>query len=755
MGWRVNRIPPSRVKSKVSRVVQRAILVVGSACAAGALFGGALAAQHASEDSTRDSTFVLASTDPARDPSPFIGNGHVGLVIPPLGIGASHSLIAGMYENADHDVPRIAAAPAWNAIDVFDGERWLSSTPPSGSTIANYRQAIDMRNGVARTSYDWGGGSRRTSVRVETFISRADPYQAAIRLALVPRAAARIRVRFALANWPAPNRLPLATLEKVKHEWGPRELWYPGHMVVRARSAAVARDGASLAMSAAPEGRTLTLAESATISWQGALGNIATHSAAAGDTAMIEISFDATPGQTYTFSDLVSIVSSLQNGAPAAQSARSAAAARTRGYDAVAARSAASWRRRWETDIELDGDPPLQRVVRSMLFYLLCSADSGTALAIPPMGLSSGGYYGHVFWDSDTWMFPALVLTHPDIARSLVDFRAHTVGAAQANARANGFRGAMYPWEADDRGNETTPHFAAQNAHSEIHVNGDVALAQWQYFLATGDVAWLKRRGFPVIRATADFWVSRATHDAARDEYHINNVVSVAEGLVGVNDDAYTNSVAKRTLETASAASARLGVRADPRWASVAAKLHMPFDSTTQSFRTYEGAPDSTLGWITPLLSYPLGVPMSDRAKRTHLAQATRNIKDEEQGAMMGVTLLSVDAAELGNRALVDTLLPYSYRAHLQGPFLMLSETPSNHAVNFLTGAGGFLQQVIFGYTGLRLRNAGLEEQFPAVLPTHITRLVLRGVHVRGKRFDVLVDSAGRRMVPHTERAPR
>jgi hypothetical protein len=85
----------------------------------------------------------------------------------------------------------------------------------------------------------------------------------------------------------------------------------------------------------------------------------------------------------------------------------------------------------------------------------------------------------------------------------------------------------------------------------------------------------------------------------------------------------------------------------------------------------------------------------------------------------------------------------------------MLSETPSNHAVNFLTGAGGFLQQVIFGYTGLRLRNAGLEEQFPAVLPTHITRLVLRGVHVRGKRFDVLVDSAGRRMVPHTERAPR
>ena len=117
---------------------------------------------------------------------------------------------------------------------------------------------------------------------------------------------------------------------------------------------------------------------------------------------------------------------------------------------------------------------------------------------------------------------------------------------------------------------------------------------------------------------------------------------------------------------------------------------------------------------------------------------------------MMGVTLLSVDAAELGDHALVDSLLPYSYRAHLQGPFLMLSETPTNHAVNFLTGAGGFLQQVIFGYTGLRIRDDGLVPQFPPVLPSHIKKLVLHGLHVRGKRFDVIVDSAGRRMVPHT-----
>ncbi len=74
---------------------------------------------------------------------------------------------------------------------------------------------------------------------------------------------------------------------------------------------------------------------------------------------------------------------------------------------------------------------------------------------------------------------------------------------------------------------------------------------------------------------------------------------------------------------------------------------------------------------------------------------------------MMGSTLLSVGAAELGDRAMLDSLLPHSYQGHLRGPFLMLSETPTNDAVNFVTGAGGFLQQVIYGYTGLRLGDGG------------------------------------------------
>src|SRR2546427_335731 len=184
-------------------------------------------------------------------------------------------------------------------------------------------------------------------------------------------------------------------------------------------------------------------------------------------------------------------------------------AAVAKGYDALLAEHRAAWRRLWETDVVVEGDPQLQRVIHTMLFYLLASARAGTDLSVSPMGLSSAGYYGHVFWDADTWMFPALLLMHPDIARSMVTFRARVLPAAQRNAQAYGFAGAMYPWESDERGEETTPRFAWQNARSEIHVTGDVALAQWQFYLATGDSTWLAQVGEPVIRATADFWASR------------------------------------------------------------------------------------------------------------------------------------------------------------------------------------------------------------------------------------------------------
>jgi len=396
----------------------------------------------------------------------------------------------------------------------------------------------------------------------------------------------------------------------------------------------------------------------------------------------------------------------------------------------------------------VQGDPELQRVIHAMLFYLLASVGEGTDKSIPPMGLSSAGYYGHVFWDADTWMFPPLLALHPAIARSMVGFRYRALGAARRNAARNGYRGAMYPWDSDELGDETTARFAWQNALYESHVTGDVALAQWQYYLATGDSAWLARYGYPVLAATADFWASRATLDSSTGRYGIRHIVSVDEGLIGIGNDTYTNAVARKNLEVAVLASRRLGRVPDPKWSRVAGRLHVPYDSAGQYHPTYEGAPPETRGSVVPLLAYPLGLSMSEQAKRNDLDAAIGRLLKEGSGAMMTTTLYPAIAAELGDRALVDTLLPLSYRTHLRPPFAVLAETPTNDAVNFLTGAGGFLQQVIFGYTGLRFGETGLRAVFRPVLPSRITRLTLRNVASRGRRYDVVVEADSARFVP-------
>ena len=367
------------------------------------------------------------------------------------------------------------------------------------------------------------------------------------------------------------------------------------------------------------------------------------------------------------------------------------------------------------------------------------SVRAGSGFGIPPMGLSSDGYYGHIFWDSDTWMFPSLLLMHPDIAKSMVMFRYKALPAAEANAKLNGYHGAMYPWESDENGNEACPKFAYQNALYENHVTGDVAFAQWQYFLATEDTSWLRDYGYPVIRETAEYWTTRATHDSTKDRYNINKVVSVDEGLIGVNNDSYTNLVAKRNLEIAAKAAGLLGEQPDAKWKEISDKLYIPYDSTNHCYLTYENAPPQSLGAVVPLLYYPLELSVPNNVKENDLTNALNFTKEKGGGAMMGIALYQNVAAEIRNRELFDEFFNLSYKAYLRAPFNVLAETPENMSTNFLTGAGGFLQQVLFGYTGLRIAEDGLVQKYEPMLPEGVKEMTITSLNFRGRQYNVVV----------------
>src|SRR5258708_37986416 len=143
----------------------------------------------------QDSTFLLPPPDPTYRIPAFIGNGAFSLVSTALGTPPAASYAAGVYDHFPGDVARLAELPAWNAFDVSDGAAWLNDVTPDTAALRDYRQTLDLHNGVLHTQYEWVHGARHTSGDVTAFVSRAAPHVAVLRLRLVPHDARRLSVR--------------------------------------------------------------------------------------------------------------------------------------------------------------------------------------------------------------------------------------------------------------------------------------------------------------------------------------------------------------------------------------------------------------------------------------------------------------------------------------------------------------------------------------------------------------------------------
>jgi trehalose/maltose hydrolase-like predicted phosphorylase len=699
----------------------------------------------AAQNRRHDSSFVLTATDLAPYTRSYLGNGFFSTVTHQLGTRPAESYMIRVYDHTPDDVARIAVLPAWNEVDFYNGQRWLNDTALESRSLDSWRQTLDMYDGVLLTRYDWVDGEKRTSVEVRSFVSRSNPYLAAIKVTVVPRYSGTVKVLLPIRSWPSPARFRTARIEKLERDSEGRmpNVRYPGHMLVEERQVESGLDSALVRVSSRAEGSVTLVTEAMVVTWPKELRDLKLNRVMSGDLTGVEVEFEATAGTPYSFCKYVGAVPSFASATPAEAARQVSTAAAAREFDAVFQDHAAAWHEIWKTDILVEGDPELQRVIHAAQFYLYGSVREGTGFNIPPMGLSSSGYSGHIFWDSDIFMYPALLPLHPEMARSAAMFRSKTLGAAMTNARVNGYKGAMYPWEADETGAEATPRFAWDNALGENHVTSDVALAQWQYYLATGDRAWLAAYGYPVLKETADYWVSRCTYNREKNRYEIRKVVSPDEGSRGVDNDVATNVGARKTLELAMAASKLLGKPENPDWRGVRDKMYVLYDAEGQFFPEYEGAPAwrRNVGHVTTLIDYPFEYPMTLEAKRNTLENALKSITSTGGGAFLLPTLYPVVAAEIGDQAVIDDCLRRSYGPYLKPPFDVLNEGTRGESVNFLTGTG-LLQQFIYGYTGLRLSEEGVTEKFKPVLPSSIKKLTLRNITIRGKKFDAVVEGS-------------
>jgi len=184
-------------------------------------------------------------------------------------------------------------------------------------------------------------------------------------------------------------------------------------------------------------------------------------------------------------------------------------------------------------------------------------------LSIAAKGLSGEGYKGHTFWDNEIFTLPYFTFTQPEVARKLCEYRYLSLGGAHNKAKANGYLGAMYPWEsAGLEDGEVTPIWGAADIVTgerikiwsgfiQLHISADVTFGIWEYYMVTGDEDFMEKYGYEIIFDTAIFWTSRLEYDETDGQYHINGVMGPDEYKEHIDDNAFTNYMAHWNINKA------------------------------------------------------------------------------------------------------------------------------------------------------------------------------------------------------------
>jgi protein-glucosylgalactosylhydroxylysine glucosidase len=429
-------------------------------------------------------------------------------------------------------------------------------------------------------------------------------------------------------------------------------------------------------------------------------------------------------GSTYTFSIAGSSITSAHHADPLNEAERLTIYAKLEGAKRLVEFHQRAWKDLWTSDIIIDGDAQAQQDVHSMLYHLYSFTREGTALSPSPMGLSGLGYNGHVFWDTELWMYPALLVLHPEIAKSMVEYRYQRLDAAKKNAFSKGYKGAMFPWESAETGVEETPVWALSGPF-EQHITGCVGIAAWNYYCVTQDKEWLKEKGWPILKETANFWASRVERNGT-NKFEIKNVVAADEWAENVDNNAFTNAAAKTNLQYAAMAAKILGIEKNEDWELVANNI--PFtkmaSGVTAEHDSYKG--EGIKQADVNLLAYPLK-QITDAAQiKKDLDFYSTKIPNEGTPAMTQA-IFALLYSRLGDAQKADFWFKDAYRPNLNPPFRVIAETKGGTNPYFATGAGGVVQAILMGFGGLDITPTGLQ-QIKSTLPAGWKSLTITGV---------------------------
>ena len=623
-------------------------------------------------------------------PAPM-ANGCIGILPQKEPFAVEHVMLNHVFDAASpHVVSRVM-----RGINPFCLSMKIDNKKVDSSNISDWQQTIDMRRAVHQTSFHT---LEKADVSYELCALRNLPYAGLIRVTVQACKDMLLEVRSGMG---IPDDYSQSSIRY-------REMEADGNRMYMLESDATSRFGYR------------RVASTSSFLFNGEQIKPIYDEA----TRELFFSIQLKKGETFCFSLVGSVCSSRDFFDPYNEAERQVIYAVHEGEEALMQAHYRLWDELWQGDIRIEGDDDAQRIVRFALFNLYSSCRGGSRLSIPPMGLSLQGYNGHIFWDTELWMYPPMLLLNQDIARSMLDYRFDRLPAARKKALAYGYRGAMFPWESDDSGEEATPTHALTGPF-EHHITADIGIACWNYYCVTRDMRWLQREGYPLLKEIADFWTSRVTRNQD-GSYSIHNVTGADEYANGVTDNAFTNGAASLALKYACQAAEICGEKVPEIWQEIGENIRvLQFENgVTREHSTYKG--EMIKQADANLLAYPLGLITDEYRQRQDLEYYAERI-DQKDGPAMSYSVYCVQYARMGDADKAYEMFRRCYEPNLRKPFGVISETPTSNNPYFMTGAGGLLQTVLNGFCGLQITDEGIV-QLPSALPSHWKRVTVTGV---------------------------
>ena len=459
-----------------------------------------------------------------------------------------------------------------------------------------------------------------------------------------------------------------------------------------------------------------------------------------------------------------------------------------RGFEQELAEHFKVYEEMWkEADIQIQGDFDLDRAVRFNIFHLMSTGNEhDDRVNVGAKLLHGEEYGGHAFWDTELFMLPFFAYVFPKTAKNLESYRYRLLDAARANAAKNGYKGAQYPWESADDGTEQCPDWTIEPdgtcyrcyvADYEHHVTAAVAYGIYDYVKITKDTSFLLKKGGEILIETARFWASRCEYITEKDRYEIRKVTGPDEWHEPVDNNVYTNYLAKWNLRYVIALiqdlkehhredydriaeKISLTEKEIEEWNLVQSKIYLPRKEGTQLLEQFEGYFD--LQEVTIQEYDKNDWPIRPAELKTMKTKETQIIKqadvvmllhlmgeefDEEttklnysyyekrtlHGSSLSPSIYSIMGLKVGD----DTK---AYRYLRRAAFIDLINLQKNtregiHAAN----AGGVWQTVVFGFAGLSIDADGILNITPK-MPKEWEGVTFR-IHYLNSWLEISIDA--------------